>query len=225
MSTETNTVTIENLSLKQVQKLLTQLKGEHKKYSVLPAKAKKMYGYSTGQSGGSGPNATITVSWTTSNPVTEEQFVAQTEHITSQRQEDINRHVTISVDLRHVKSILFRANIDGGVDKVMGELELRMMQLTIYENMLKNLQTTDMSKVTKDVAQAYQHGVQQVTKEGAIDNSFSVTTLVYPKKFLSESVSRLKGEIRELEAKRDELNSRVKVTLTLHADTVKLLGL
>lgn len=218
------TVQINDLSLKQVQKLLTQLKGEHKKYSVLPQKTKKTYGY-PGQTQAVVPAAVVTVSWTVSNPVTEEEFVRQANHITSQRQEDIARHIAIAQDLRHVKSVLFAANLTGGVDKVMSDLELRMTELTIYENMLKNLQTTDMSKVTKDIAQAYQHGVQQVTKEGAIDNSFVITTLIYQKQHLSDQVSRLKGEIRKLESERDELNSRTKVSLTLHTGTVKLLGL
>ena len=167
----------------------------------------------------------MTVNWTTSNPVTQEQFVKQTEAITDQRRRDIDRHIALSTDIRHVKDILFSTNIQSGVSTVMSQLELSTEQLSIFENMLKGLKSTDMSTVTKDVSQAFDHGKAQITKEGAIESSFSVKTLVFPKDFLVQNIQRLKGDIRDLEAKRDELNSKVKVSITLHAETARMVGL
>lgn len=217
------TVTIDNLSLTQLQKLSTQAKGLHSQYSVLPKKSKKqMYAYSQPSSG---PSPTVTVSWNTSNPLTQEQFVKQAESITNQKREDIDWHIALSTDIRHIRDVQFSTNIKSGVSDVLSRLELATERLSIFENMMKGLKTTDMSTVTKDVAQAFDHGKAQVTKEGAIESGFSVKTLVYPKEFLLEQIVKLKAEIRDLEAKRDELNSKVKVSIVLHTKTAKMLGL
>lgn len=215
------------LSLTQANKLLPTLKGLHKQFNLVPSEPKQMRGYYGGQAQTQTKVTNrVSVTWSATNPYTGDQFVSQMEANKAEVRDRIAFNIQISMDLRSFKEVVFRANIEAGVSEVLAQLELLVEQKKIFDALYKDLLKADSNTVTTNLAAVYETGMQQMNKE-ATDTSttFTATQFVYTAEDLVETIGKLTKAIRELEAKRDELNSRTKVTLNFHPRVAKLLGL
>lgn len=214
-----------DLSLTQANKLLPSLKSLHKQYNLVPSDKKKLqYPYNT-QPVASKVTNKVSVTWSTSNPFTQEQFAEQMKAKIANDRAAVEFSLSISEDLRKFKSVVFRANLDSGVDQVLSELELLSEQRKIFDALHKECLKADANTIAKDLNAVYTSGIAAVTKDGAVAQNFTATQLVYTNEELVERLGTISKRIRELEAKRDELNSRTKVTLVFNPLVAKLLGL
>jgi len=202
------------LTLSQAGKILAQLKGLHSTFNVV-GKASR-YG-----TVGEKLRAYVEVKWSTTNPLSSDEFL---QHVADQEEyakNQIERHFCIVQDVRRCKDVIFKANVESGITDILSDLELAKDRHLVYSNLFNKIAQLDMSDITANVSQAYRlHQKRESEGENLV-----VNRLLYTETDLHQKIAAIKKNIRELEARRDNLNSATKVTIVLHSDNAELVGL
>jgi hypothetical protein len=139
-----------------------------------------------------------------------------------EQEKQLQRYTNLSNDLAILKTLLFRANVESGLNDVLNQLPSVKSVLKCVKQWKNQFSLFDNSNPT--------YGVNSVTatrldelKRGSSDGRVNLELITESE--IQKRVIELNKQIRELEDKQDKINAEYTVEVELTNDTKEVLGL
>ncbi len=214
------------LSLNKAQKVISKLKMVLKQHEIVESTKPNRYNPYAGHGGGGQKlEGTFDVSYSTANPLNQEEFCKNVTTILDTIRKKVETYFKLYEDLRHVKDMIFTSNIETGLSTVLSKIEYLSREKTVYQTLYDSIKKVNASTLTKDVTSAYTKGIAMMDKDNSTVTCFSVKLSLFEESELKDKIAVLDSDLDTLEDERDKLNANAKVTFKLYDETAVLLGL
>ncbi len=213
------------LSLNKAQKVISKLKTVLKQYEIVESGKRNRYDPYASLNASPKIEGTVDVSYSTANPLDEEAFCKNSLEIVETNRKKVELYLKLYEDLRHVKDMIFKVNIETGLSTVLSKVEYLTREKTVYQTLYDSLKKVNPSAFTKDVRSAYVKGLEMINKDNSTVTTFSAKLSLYEESELKDKIALLDSDLDTLEDERDKLNANSKVSFKLHDETRLLLGL
>jgi len=138
--------------------------------------------------------------------------------------ESIKEYKNIQYDLIVLKTDIHKANTLNGIDTLLSLITLIQSELDYLRTLKKNNQKCDKESNLEAIQTKY----NQLTLTQSYDIKSllpNMNIVVFSDKEIDEKIQALQKKTRQLEDQRDELNNKIRITVSLSNYSVALLGL